>query len=269
MSGQPPIDLPRIRRSQQLRVLAINTFREAVRDRILHSILFFSLATVLLSLGLKEVTIGDQEKVVRSIAQGSIDIFASVIALFLGISAIWKELDKKTIYTILSKPIPRWLFVLGKYSGLVLTVTVQIGLMTAVYVVLMTTQQSFPPAVFFVSVGLLWIEMLLLLAFATLCSAYSAPTTAAAFALSVFAIGHLADDIWLFGSQAQDPNLRFVAKLLYWVLPNFEVLSIRPQAVHHRAVPWGQVGYAVAYGLSYSVLVLAFAISIFRRRDIR
>ena len=117
--------------------------------------------------------------------------------------------------------------------------------------------------------GLLWIEMLLLLAFATLCSAYSAPTTAAAFALSIFAIGHLADDIWLFGSQAQDPNLRSVAKLLYWLLPNFEVLSIRSQAVHHRPIPWGQVGYAVAYGLSYSVLVLTFAISIFRRRDIR
>ena len=91
MSAKSPSELPKIRRSHQLKVLAINTFREAVRDRILHSILFFSVATALLSLGLKEVTIGDQEKVVRSIAQGSIDIFASVIALFLGISAIWKE----------------------------------------------------------------------------------------------------------------------------------------------------------------------------------
>lgn len=264
-----PQSTPSIRRFQQLKVLAFNTFREAVRDRILHSILFFAILTVLLSLALKEVTIGDQEKVVRSIAQGSIDIFASVIALFLGISAIWKELDKKTIYTILSKPIPRWMFVLGKYSGLVLTVTIQILLMTIFYTVLMSIQQGFPPGVFFVSVGLLWVEMLLLLAFATLCSAYSAPTTAAAFALSIFAIGHLADDIWLFGNQAENPSLRQMAQIMYWVLPNFEVLSIRSHAVHHREIPWGQVGYAVAYGFSYSALVLGFAISIFRRRDIR
>ena len=77
--------------------LALNTFREAVRDRVLHSIFFFPVVTVCASLVLKDVTLGDQDKVVRSIAEGGIDVFASLIAMFLGISIIWKELEKKTV----------------------------------------------------------------------------------------------------------------------------------------------------------------------------
>ena len=118
--------------------LGINTFREAVRDRVLHSILFFAIITVCASLLLKDVTLGDQEKIVRSIAEGGIDMFASLIAMFLGISLIWKELDKKTIYTILSKPMPRWYFIIGKYFGLLLTVGVEVLLLSGMYVFLMS-----------------------------------------------------------------------------------------------------------------------------------
>lgn len=111
--------------------LALNTFREAVRDRVLHSMLFFAVVTVCASLVLKDITLGDQDKIVRSIAEGGIDLFASLIGMFLGISIIWKELEKKTIYTILSKPMPRWQFILGKYVGLNLTIWAEIALLSS------------------------------------------------------------------------------------------------------------------------------------------
>ena len=98
--------------------LAYNTYREAVRDRVLYSILFFAIAVIALSLALQEVTVGDRDKVVRSVAQGAIAAFGSIIAMFLGISLVWKEVERKTVYTILSKPIGRWMFVLGKYLGM-------------------------------------------------------------------------------------------------------------------------------------------------------
>jgi hypothetical protein len=113
--------------------LAINTFREAVRDRVLYSILFFGVGVIFLSLALEELTIGDQAKVVRSVGQGAIDSFGSLIAMFLGVSLVWKELDKKTIYTILSKPIPRWMFVIGKYLGLLLTLLVEVTILMVIY----------------------------------------------------------------------------------------------------------------------------------------
>lgn len=249
--------------------LSVNTFREAVRDRVLHSILFFGVVTVLLSLLLKDITIGDQEKVVRSIAQGGIDLFASVIAMFLGISLLWKELDKKTVYTILSKPIPRWKFVLGKYAGLMLTIAVEVLLLAAMYIVLITLQQSFPPMVFFVSIGMLLVELMLLTAWATLFSTYSAPTTASAFILSIFFIGHLADDLWLLGSKSELPFLENLVKILYWLMPNFELLSIREDAVHNRAVPWDRVWPAIGYGVTYTIVVLSAAIRLFQNKDIK
>lgn len=253
----------------RLLALALNTFREAVRDRVLYSILFFGAGVILLSLALEEVTIGDQEKVVRSVGQGAIDIFGSIIAMFLGVSLVWKELDKKTIYTILSKPIPRWMFVLGKYLGLVLTLAVEVLVLLVIYCGLMSIEQTFPPPVVFVSMGLLMLELMLLTAWATLFSCYSAPTTASAFTLAIFVIGHLADDIWLFGSQSASPAVQQAARVLYWVLPNFEVFNLRMHAVHQLPIPWAQVGGAVAYGLGYTAAVLSLAVLIFQNRDVR
>jgi ABC-type transport system involved in multi-copper enzyme maturation permease subunit len=250
-------------------VLGTNTFREAVRDRVFHSILFFAVGVVVFSLILKDVSIGDQDKVVRSVAQGGIDLFASVIAIFLGISLVWKELEKKTIYTILSKPISRPIFILGKYTGLMLTVITEVVILTILYTVMMTLQQDFPPTVFFVSIGLLIVELALLTAWATLFSAYSAPMTASAFTLAIFCIGHLADDLWLLGIKSEVVGMQNLLQILYWVLPNFEVLSIRDAAVHGRDVPWSQVLHSMGYGLVYTVIVLSGAVLIFQKKDIK
>ena len=249
--------------------LALNTFREAVRDRVLHSIFFFAVVTVCASLLLKDVTLGDQDKIVRSIAEGGIDVFASLIAMFLGISIIWKELEKKTVFTILSKPMPRWQFVLGKYLGLNLTIWVEIALLSSMYVVLMLFQQDVPSMIFFVSMALLVMELMLLTAWATLFSTYSAPTTASAFTISIFTIGHLADDLWLLGSKSDSVLLEQIVHIIYWVVPNFEVLSIRELSVHEREIPWLQVGSAMGYGIVYSAVVLMVAVVLFNRKDIR
>ena len=253
----------------RIRAVALNTFREAVRDRIFTSILFFAGAFILASLALQEVTIGDQAKVVRSVGQGSIDLFGAIVAMFLGVSIVWKELDKRTIYTILSKPLPRWQFIVGKYAGLLVTIAAELLILGLVYVLLLTVMQGFPPGVFFVSMGTLFFELMLLTAWATLFSASSSPTTATAFTLSVFVIGHLADDIWLYGSQAESEFAQWIARGLYWVLPNFEVFSIRTEAVHELPIPWAQVGGSVAYGLAYSAAVLCVAVFVFQRRDVK
>lgn len=253
----------------RLLALALNTFREAVRDRVLYSILFFGAGVILLSLAMEEITIGDQAKVVRSVGQGAIDGFGTLIAMFLGVSLVWKELDKKTIYTILSKPIPRWMFIIGKYLGLILTLVVEIAILLLIYCLLMLVVQGFPSGVVFVSTGMLLLELMLLCAFATLFSSYSAPTTASAFTLAIFAIGHLADDVWLYGSQSDVEGIRQFSRALYWVLPNFELFNIRAYAVHDLPIPWDRVGPAIVYGLGYTTAVLMAAVAVFQRRDVK
>ena len=143
----------------------------------------------------------------------------------------------------------------GKYLGLNLTIWVEIVLLSGMYVLLMLFQQDFPSMIFFVSMGLLIMELMLLTAWATLFSTYSAPTTASAFTISIFTIGHLADDLWLLGSKSDSALLEQIVHVIYWVVPNFEVLSIRELSVHERVIPWSQVGSATGYGIVYSAVV--------------
>jgi len=254
---------------QKVWALAHNTFREAVRDKILYSILFFAIGVIALSLVMQEITVGDRDKVVRSVAQGSIAAFGSIISMFLGISLVWKEVERKTVYTILSKPISRWMFVLGKYLGMMMTLTVVVVVMVLVYTVLLSIQQTVPPVIVYVSAFMLIVELMLLTSWATLFSTYSAPTTAAAFTLAIFAIGHLADDIWLYGNQLENPAGQSVARVLYWLLPNFEMFNIRDYAVHELPIPWDQVVGGSVYGLFYTAAVLGLAMVVFERRDLK
>ena len=249
--------------------IAQNTFREAIRNKILHSILFFAFGMIVISIALKEVTIGEQDKVVRSISQSSIDFFASIMAMFLGISTIGSELENKTIYTLLSKPISRAQFLLGKFGGIILTISTEIGLLCLFYTAIISVQQGFPTPVFFLSLVLLMIEVMLITAWSVFWASYSSQMTASAFLFAVFIIGHLADDIWLFASEAEHPAFQELGRLLYYILPNFEALSIRTEAIHNEIVPLRQFLFALGYGLSYTCFVLIGANALFSRRDIK
>jgi len=254
---------------RRLSAIARNTFREAIRDRVLYSILFFAIGVLVLCLAVTEITIGDGEKVVRSMALGAIRLFASGIALFLGVGLVYKELERKTIYTIASKPIPRGLFLLGKYVGLMTVLAVELALLGLFYTGLMVLQQGAPTASVYVSWILLLAELGLLTAWALLFSSYSNPTTATFFSLAVYVIGHLADDIALFGSQAASESVQALSRIVYWLLPNFEVFNATDRAVHGLPIPLEQVLGALAYGVGYSAVVLALASVVLSRRDFK
>jgi ABC-type transport system involved in multi-copper enzyme maturation permease subunit len=249
--------------------IASNTHREAIRDRVLYSLLFFACVMLVASLVTKEITIGDQDKIVRGTALGAISIFSSIIAMFLGVSLVYKELERKTIYTIASKPIPRWMFVLGKYSGLLLTLGVNLLIMLALYLALFAPRFGMPHPSLAAFVVLLFLELMLLTAWATLFSTYSGPTTASAFTLAIFVIGHLADDIWSFGHQAESVAMQQISEILYWMLPNFEVFNVQAEATHEVAVSWARMATSTGYGLAYTAAVLGLAVLVFQRRDFK
>ena len=254
-----------------IRVLAIakNTFRESIRDRVLYSLLFFGLIVIVASVVTQEVTIGDSDKVVRSVGLGSIRLFGSVFAIFLGIGLVYKELERKTIYTIASKPIARWMFIVGKYLGLMGVMAVMVLAMGTIYSVVLAVQQGFPSGGVFVSLGLMYVELGLLTAWALLFSSYSSPIVASLFSGSILVIGNLADDVKLFGGQADSESVRQLSEVVYWLLPNFSVLNVTDLAVHGLPIEPARVGWSIAYGLGYIVAVLAASTLVFERRDFK
>ena len=253
----------------RLRALASNTFKEAIRDRVLYSLLFFAVLVLMGSLAVENITIGDQEKVVRSFAFGAMRFFSALMALFLGVGLVYKELERKTIYTIASKPIPRWLFLMGKFTGLMAVLAVLLGAMALLYVLLMGLSQGMPAHSFYIALLLLFVELGLLVAWAILFSTYSAPTTASLFSLAIFFIGNLVDDIWHYGQQADSESLRALSEWIYWLLPNFEILNGGQAAVHEQALAPGQLSASLCYGLGYTIAVLCVAMLVFSKRDFK
>jgi Cu-processing system permease protein len=250
-------------------VIATNTFREAVRDRILNSILFFAVILLAVSLGLREVSIGDTDKVVRGVALGGVSFLASLIALFLGVSLVYKEIERRTIYTLAAKPIARWQLLLGKYLGIWITLAVEVVLLFALYVLIVSPQQGLPGLPVLVAAVMLMVELSLLSAWAMLFSTFASPVTATAYSLCIFLIGHFADDLHMFGERAEPGMFRTAVLALYRVVPNLETFNLRAEAVHGVAVPWSELAWSTMYGLGYTAAVLALAMLTFTKRDFK
>lgn len=249
--------------------LAASTVRELVRDKVLYSILFFAALLLLVSLAMKEITIGDSDKVVRGVALAGISAMGSVIAVFLGVQLVHKEIERKTIYTLASKPIPRWQILLGKYLGLWLTLLLELGILTVFYTLIVGSRQGLPSSGVYLAIGMLMVELSLLTAWSTLFSTFASPLMASAYSICVYLIGHFTDDLQAFGEASDNPSFKLVADVVYRVLPNLELFNIRTEAVLNIPVPAGELGWAVLYGLGYTTVVLAVAVAVFERRDFK
>lgn len=250
-------------------VIATNTFREAVRDRILNSILFFAVLLLGLSLALRELSIGDSDKVVRGVALGGVSMLAAVVALFLGVSLVYKEIERRTIYTLAAKPIARWQLLLGKYVGIWLTLAAEVGLLFSFYVLIVSPQQGLPGVPVLVSALMLMVELSLLSAWAMLFSTFASPVTATAYSMCIYVIGHFADDLHLFGERADPGAFKTMVLALYRVLPNLESFNLRTEAVHGVLVPVSELVWTTVYGFGYTAAVLAVAMLVFTKRDFK
>lgn len=253
----------------KIQAITLNTFREAVRDRILYAILAFAVAMIASTIILATLGAGSGPKIIRDLGLGFISIFGTLIAVFIGIGLVHKEIDRRTIYTIVSKPIHRSQFILGKYLGLVLTLFVNVAVMTVALMALVFLGEGLWDFRLFAASGMIFLELMVITGIAVLFSAFSTPALSAIFTLSIFAIGRLLDDLRVFGERYADPLGRVVIRGLYYVLPNLGRFDISAQVVHEQ--PLGEVvsGMTITYGVLYVVALLALTIVIFHRRDFR
>jgi Cu-processing system permease protein len=253
-----------------MRVWAIarNTFREAVRDRILYGLLVFALLMIGSSLAFASLSIGQQERFTKDLGLAAISLIAVLMSVFLGISLVSKEVERRTIYTILSKPVHRWEVVLGKYLGLAATVAVNVLLMGA-GLALLTLAMGWWGGALAAALFLVLVEALVLTALATLFSTFTTPTLAAIFTLGLFVVGHLTGALRAVTQQAQSEWIRLLGEAVYRLLPNLEAFNVKGRVAVGDPVSLAEVGLAAGYGLLYVVAVLALAAVVFERRELR
>ncbi len=255
-----------------MKVLAItiNTFREAIKDRILYSLLFFALLMIASSVLLSMLAIGDQApKIIKDVGLAAISIFGLLIAIFMGIQLVYKEIDKKTIYTIISKPITRYEFLLGKYFGLVLTLIVEVAVMTVSYMFIVWVYVGYLDLVLLKAVLLIFFELMIITAVALMFSTFSTPTLSGLFTLGIYVIGHLSSDLKVFGGESERAVVRYISNFLYYLLPNLSNFNIKGQVVHNIPVSGESILLSTAYGVLYIAMLLFISTIIFNRKDFK
>jgi ABC-type transport system involved in multi-copper enzyme maturation permease subunit len=253
----------------KLIAIALNTFREAVRDRILYSILAFALLLIGASAILAGLSIGQESKIVKDLGLASTSLFGTFIAIFLGIGLVYKEIERRTIYAIIAKPIPRSQFVLGKYIGLVLTLFVTVGVMALLVFCMSWIEDGQATPGLLAAAGTDFAALMIVTAVALLFSTFSTPTLSAIFSLAVFVIGRLSADLTLFAEQFGGPGLRMLVYATYLILPDLGRFQIGSRVVHGLPVNGSEIASAVAYGLAYVAVLLLVAMGVFHRRDFK
>lgn len=252
----------------KIRAIALNTFRESIRDRIFYSLLFFAVVLLAFSMVLGNLTLAEPVKIIKDFGLGSISIVGTLIAIFVGIGMVYKEMEKKTIYVILSKPIARWQFLIGKYCGLSLTIIVEVVVMTVLLFILCYQYVPEIPWTLFYAIVPILFELQLVLAVAFFFSTFSTSFLSGMFTLSVFIIGHLTKDLKILAQGGDDIVFQKFASGLYYVVPNLEILNFKTRVVHHLNITLSEVMLSLTYAILYTIVVLLMGIFIFQRRDI-
>lgn len=248
-------------------VIALNTFRENLRDKILYNLLVFAALLMGASILLGALTIAEQEKIIADMGLASINLIGVVIAIFVGIGLVSKEIERRTIYTILARPISRTQFILGKYLGLVITLGVNLVIMFGVFLFTLWLTHVPITMVLAQATALIMVELLVVTAIALFFSTFSTPTLSATFTLGLYLIGHLTSDLRQLADKSSSEFTKGLITGLYYLSPNLEVLNIKGQAVSGVSLAWSYQLSATLYGLFYTSLLLAGAAVIFQRRN--
>jgi ABC-type transport system involved in multi-copper enzyme maturation permease subunit len=243
------------------------TFKEAKRDRILYLLFFFAALGIVASRVLAILTVGDRVKIIKDVGLSSISLFGVLMAILIGTGLVYKEIDKKTIYTLLSKPLYRAEFILGKFLGLVLTLFVMTAAMTVIFLAIVYAHTLKIEGGLLVAVAYIFLELVLITAVAILFSSFSTPILSSLFALAFYLIGHLSWGLDLIIKKMQPGAGKALVRALGLVLPDLENFNFKTEVVHGLPIPPGIYLPAFLYGVCYTAFILGLAVLIFRRRD--
>jgi len=256
----------------RITAIARNAFREAVRDRVLYNLVLFVLLLTGASIFIGELSGGQERKVIVDLGLSAMLLFGVFIAIFVGVGLVYKEIERRTIYAVFSKPVGRGEFLVGKYLGLCLTLLVNVLVMAVgVSLALLYVSGGWDPLIptIWPAVLLIYLELMLLTATALLFSSFSSPALSALLTFLVFIIGHFSADLNSLASSLGSTSARWLFTGLYYLLPNLANYSFITPAAHGRTPSLEFVFTTGLYAVVYIAVILAAATLVFNRRNFK
>lgn len=257
--------------NRRISVIASNTFREAVRDRVLYNLIGFAGLMAGASVLVGQISVEIERLVVINLGLTVVSLFGVIIAIFIGIGLVSKEIDKRTLYTVLSRPVQRWEFILGKFFGLAGTLAVNSACMAfGVFLSLLYVAHRLQRADASILVALYFIvlEFVIVTALALLFSSFSSPVLSALFTFAFFVIGSFSSDLRGFAAMSKGMP-HWVMTVVAYIVPNFSALNVISSVAHGEPVSSQLVLLNTAYTLLYAAVVLCGAVLVFERRNLK
>jgi len=262
--------------------IAANVFKESVRDKVLYAIVLFAVLIIAASLLLGQLTAGQEVKIIKDLGLAAISLFGHFIAIFIGIGLVSKEVERRSIYALLAKPMSRAEFVLGKFLGLLSTLSVNVVVMTVALVVVLGVYGATQPAevkaaweapavdpALGVAAFLILAELAVVTAIALCFSTFTSPVLASAFSVGLVIAGHFSADLKNFEQVVDNPVAAGLARGFYYVLPNLAPFDVKAQVVHALPITPLYVALTTGYGVLYVGALLTLAVLFFSRRDFK
>lgn len=261
--------------------IAKNTFIEAVRDRILYSLVLFSVLMILGSIVVASISAEQFIKIIKDIGLSTISLIGILISIFLGMNIVYKEIDKRTVYNIFSKPVRRFEFIIGKYLGLSFTLLVLVTIMSAVLMLIVLYYEIRYQGYlafhyggsyyyqFLIALYFTYLEYLFLIGLSLVFSSFSTPVMTVLFVLLVFIIGRFSSDILLFTKYVKDPFLENVMQILYRIIPHLDKFNLRTEAVYGGEISTSLILNLTIYCIIYCSALLILSIIIFEKKEFK
>ena len=263
-------------------LIAGAVFKESVRDRVPYAMVVFAVLLIAASYLIGQLTAGQDMKTIKDLGLAALSIFGLFIAVFIGIGLVSKEVEKKSVFGLLSKPLSRTQFILGKYTGLVMTLAVNLGVMTIAYYGMLfymnVTASPGARAVWpspamdprlLIAIGLIFAELMLVTALALFFSTFSSPLLATLLTIGLWVAGHFNADLRNFENVVSSPVAIAIARGLYYVVPNLAPFDVKAEIVYGMPISMRTVALTLVYAAVYITLLLSAAVAIFRRRDFK
>ena len=262
--------------------IALQVFKESMRDKVLYNLVLFAVLLIAASYLIGQLTVGQDVKIIKDLGLGATQVFGLFIAVFIGIGLVSKEVERRSIYSLLAKPVRRHDLILGKYAGLVLTLAVNIAVMAvAMYAVLgymawVETEEirqsweapATDPAMLR-AIFLVFTQLMLVTAIALFFSTFSSPILSAVLTFGLFVVGHFNADLRNFESVVDSRAAAYLARALYYLLPNLAPFDVKAAVVHAQPVSLGYMAWTTGYAVAYIGALLLAAMFIFSRRDFK
>lgn len=261
--------------------VAHKTFIESIRDRVLYSLILLAVLMILSLFVFASISSEQYNKMVKDLGLTAISVIGILISVFLGIGLVYKDIEKKTVYNIFSKPIKRYEFIIGKYLGLAVTLfVITAGMAFMLFILVVYTEIRYEGIInfyygghlyaeFFNAVYFEYLEFLVIIGIALLFSSFTTPVISAIFTFVLIATGRFSSDVSLFAEEIKNPLGSFLAEIIYRIIPNLEKFDARSEAVYGNVINPELIVYTTIYALIYTAALLLLSIIIFEKREFK